>query len=225
MTRKFDPAEIPPAPDLRFESAAWAKGMMTVAGIDEAGRGCWAGPVAAGAVIFEPRLDLPELLAGVRDSKQMKAVDRETWAKEIQNQAVAWAVGFASNTEIDSIGIVPATRLAMVRAVAGLKLAPAHLLIDAVRLPELEIPQTSLIKGDARVLSIAAASILAKTTRDAVLCQLDAEFPGYGFARHKGYGTAFHQETLRRLGPCPLHRRSYAPVKQAEARTENFTGL
>lgn len=225
MTRRFDPAEIPPAPDLRFESALWAKDIATVAGVDEAGRGCWAGPVAAGAVIFPPRVDLLELLPGIRDSKQMPPADREICAQAIQQHAAAWAVGFASNTEIDTIGIIPATRLAMTRAIAGLKLSPSFILIDAVRLPDLAISQTSLIKGDARALSIAAASILAKTSRDARMRQLDEEFPGYGFARHKGYGTAFHREALNRLGLCQLHRRSFMPVKQAEARLERNNDL
>ncbi len=118
MTRRFDPAEIPPAPDLCFESALWAKDIAIVAGVDEAGRGCWAGPVTAGAVIFPPRFDLLELLPGIRDSKQMPPADREICAQAIQQYAAAWAVGFASNTEIDRVGILPATRLAMARAIA-----------------------------------------------------------------------------------------------------------
>ena len=217
MTRRFDPAEIPPTPDLRFECKLWASGFAAVAGLDEAGRGSWAGPVAAGAVIFPPRDDLPTLLPKVRDSKQMTPAERAFWAGEIQAQALACAVGFASNAEIDAYGIVPATRLAMERAVAGLAVTPTYLLIDALHLPGLSLPQLSLIKGDARALSIAAASVLAKTTRDAFMCEMASVYPDYGFARHKGYGTSAHSTALERLGPCAIHRLSFAPVRQAEA--------
>jgi ribonuclease HII len=215
--RKFDPAEIPAFPDLRFESELWAKGCAAVAGIDEAGRGAWAGPVSAGAVIFPPRPDLASLLPKVRDSKKMRPIEREYWAVEIRRQALAWAVGFATNQEIDAVGIVPATRLAMARALEQLGMKAQHLLIDALRLPEQPLPQTILIKGDARVLSIAAASVLAKTARDAILCQLEMQYPGYGFAQHKGYGTARHSDALKQLGPCPEHRLSFAPVGRARA--------
>jgi ribonuclease HII len=142
----------------------------------------------------------------------MSAKARGEWVEVIRAEALSWGVGFATNGEIDAIGIVPATRLAMQRALAQCELAPVHLLIDAVRLPGVMIPQTALVKGDARVLSIAAASVLAKTARDRVMVALDEEYPGYGFARHKGYGTAVHQEALGRLGPCGAHRRSFAPV-------------
>lgn len=214
MTRRFDPAEIPAAPDLRFESQLWAAGCATIAGIDEAGRGAWAGPVAAGVVVLPASPDPRERLARVRDSKQMSPRERAYWAVEIQAIAAAWAVGYSSSQEIDQIGIVPATRLAMERALASLPVAPQHLLIDALRLPGLDIAQTSLIKGDARSLSIAAASVLAKTARDGFMEQLDEQFPGYGFARHKGYGTAAHWAALLDRGPCAAHRFCFAPIRQ-----------
>ncbi|MBE0696931.1 MAG: ribonuclease HII, partial [Anaerolineaceae bacterium] len=177
----------------------------------------WAGPVSAGAVIFPTRADLPALLPKVRDSKQMSPNERAFWAIKIRAQALTSAVGFASNAEIDRLGIVPATRLAMERAVAGLAFPPAYLLIDALTLPALLIPQLSLIKGDARVLSIAAASVLAKTARDTWMCQIASRYPDYDFARHKGYGTAIHQAALKRLGPCAIHRFSFAPIREAVA--------
>ncbi len=215
MTRHFDPAEIPPTPDLRFENRLWARGLTRVAGLDEAGRGAWAGPVSAGAVILPASAEIAARLCDVRDSKQMTPAERACWAEIIRKQALAWGVGFASNREIDEIGIVPATRLAMARALAGLGVPAEHLLIDALRLPEIPLPQTPLIKGDARSLSIAAASVLAKTARDALMVQLDAQYPDYGFARHKGYGTAYHWEMLQQAGPCAIHRFSFAPISQA----------
>lgn len=214
MTRQLDPAEIPAVPDLRHEAQLWAAGCFSIAGLDEAGRGAWAGPVAAGVVILPASPGLRERLARVRDSKQMTPRERAYWAEEIRAVAVAWAVGFSSNQEIDRIGIVPATRQAMERALASLPEPPQHLLIDALRLPGLNIPQTSLIKGDARSLSIAAASILAKTARDQTMEQLDEQFPGYGFARHKGYGTSAHWAALQRQGPCAAHRFCFAPIRQ-----------
>lgn len=214
MTRRFDPTEIPPAPDLRYEQKLWADGFAAVAGLDEAGRGAWAGPVSAAAVVFPARDDLLASLPKVRDSKQMTPAERAFWAKKIQAHALAYAVAFAANLEIDTLGIVPATRLAMERAIAGLTVLPAYLLIDALNLPGLSLPQISLIKGDARVLSIAAASVLAKTARDAWMCEMAEIYPDYGFARHKGYGTAVHAAMLERLGPCAIHRMSFAPVKR-----------
>ncbi len=214
MTRAFDPAEIPSAPDLRFESPLWKSGLVRVAGLDEAGRGAWAGPVSAGAVILPPVEEIAGQLHHVRDSKQMTPAERAVWAEIIKERALAWGVGFASNLEIDALGIVPATRLAMQRALECLEAPAGHLLIDALRLPEIPLPQTVLIKGDARSLSIAAASVLAKTTRDALMTKLDEQFPAYGFARHKGYGTASHQEALNQVGPCEIHRYSFAPIRE-----------
>jgi len=200
-------------PDTTFEQALWSGGVTLVAGVDEAGRGAWAGPVAAGAVILPLRPDLVECLPGVRDSKQMTALQRARWAVKIRSLACAWGVGFSSAEEIDALGILPATRLAMRRAIEQLSPAPQHLLVDAVRLRELDLPQQALIKGDARVLSIAAASVLAKTARDALMIELDGCYPGYSLARHKGYGTAAHRAAVQRLGPCAIHRRSYAPIR------------
>jgi ribonuclease HII len=200
-------------PDLSQEKRFWKRGLTLVAGLDEAGRGAWAGPVAAAAVILPSSKEMAEHLKGVRDSKQLSARQREQWAKVIKNNAVYWAVGLASQKEIDRKGILPATRLAMQRALAGLKHTPQHLLIDAVRLPEVGIPQTSLVRGDVHVLSIACASILAKTARDHILCKLAKKYPLYGFGRHKGYGTRQHRAMLERHGACPYHRFSFKPIK------------
>jgi ribonuclease HII len=203
---------LPPAPDLSFEIEIWQQGKQAVAGIDEAGRGALAGPVAAAAIILPADPNLSEVLTGVDDSKQMTPQARSRWATRLKEIALTWGVGFASHEEIDMIGIVPATRLAVRRAVEKLALQPDHLLIDYLSLPDLAIPQTSLVKGDARCYSIAAASILAKTSRDELCYDLDNQYPGYGFGQHKGYGTAAHLAALQRLGPAPVHRRSFAPV-------------
>jgi ribonuclease HII len=204
---------IPEFPDLSFERALWQSGLPFVAGIDEAGRGALAGPVSAAAVILPPDLastGLEQLLHGVRDSKEMTPAARQTWASRITCIALAAGVGFASAQEIDTLGIVPATRLAIQRALAELCLSPLHLLVDYLPLPDIPLPQTSLVKGDARSLSIAAASILAKTSRDALMCHLDTLYPAYGFALHKGYGVPHHLTQLTSLGPCPEHRRSFS---------------
>ena len=204
------------SPDLSFELPLWQAGVLHLAGLDEAGRGAWAGPVSAGAVILPQDgqdVDLCARLKGVRDSKQMTPRQRRAWAINIRRIALAWGVGFASQAEIDALGILPATRLAMQRALAQLALPPQHLLVDAVRLPAVPMPQTVLIKGDVHCLSIAAASVLAKTARDELLVAWEQEYPGYGFARHKGYGTAAHRQALQLKGPCPLHRFSFAPIR------------
>jgi ribonuclease HII len=212
MTPRREPIPLPAAPDFTFESTFWQQGCPHVAGVDEAGRGALAGPVAAAAVIFPPDSALESLLLGVRDSKVMTPAQRERWAARLPTQALACGVGMASAEEIDRLGILPATRLAMRRALETLKLAPQRLLIDYLPLPEIPLPQTSLVKGDARCLSIAAASILAKTARDALLRQMEALYPGYGFAAHKGYGSAAHLAALARLGASPIHRRTFKPV-------------
>lgn len=196
---------------LRYETALWVTGVTRVAGVDEAGMSPLAGPVVAGAVIFEPGSRVP----GVDDSKKLSAKERERLADAIRERAVAWAVGRAEVHEIDSINIYWAGLLAMKRAVQGLSRAPQHLLLDARLLKELVIPQQRIVKGDAKSLSIAAASILAKTSRDKWMCELDREYPGYGFAKHKGYPVREHTDALSRLGACPVHRRSFAPVRQA----------
>jgi ribonuclease HII len=204
---------MPDLPTLEFEKKLWNKKVYLVAGIDEAGRGAWAGPVSAAAVILPADPHVLKTLHGVRDSKQMSAYQRAYWKKVIREVSVCWAVGWGTVEEIDRVGILNATRLAMKRAVQGLKMVPLHLLIDAVQIKSLDIPQTSLIKGDVRVLSISAASVLAKTARDERMIQLDKSFPSYGFARHKGYGTAIHRDALSQFGPCKIHRFSFAPVK------------
>ncbi|RME08576.1 MAG: ribonuclease HII [Anaerolineae bacterium] len=209
MTSRVDPADIPPAPDLSWERALWAQGFTHVAGVDEAGRGALAGPVCAASVILPPVMDAPLPLEGVRDSKKMTPAQRAHWAARIREVALAWGVAFASAAEIDALGIIPATRLAVRRALAALTHPPDALLLDYLLLPEIGIPQTSLIKGDSRSLSIAAASVLAKTARDALMIEMDAQYPGYGFARHKGYGTPGHRQALARLGPSPLHRTTF----------------
>jgi len=211
---RFDPSLLPEAPDLSFESGLWDAGCQYVAGIDEAGRGALAGPVAAGAVIFLPGTD-PTQLEGVRDSKQMTPRQRESHARGIQLTAVCHAVGFASSQEIDHLGILPATRLAIQRALGALPVKPDHLLLDCLLLPENPVPQTSLIKGDCRSLSIAAASVLAKTERDALMRQLDQEYPGYDLAKHKGYGTQDHRQAIAELGNSPIHRKTFKLKKPA----------
>lgn len=206
---RISPDQIPLAPDLHFEQALWAAGVPCVAGVDEAGRGALAGPVAAAAVILPPEPAVCAVLAGVRDSKQMSPGRRQAARLCIQAAAQAWGVGFATAQEIDALGILPATRLAALRAVQALAVLPQHLLLDYLFLPDLPQPQTSLIKGDQRSLSIAAASVLAKTARDALMIDLEAQNPGYGLAVHKGYGTAAHRRAIAALGASPLHRRSF----------------
>lgn len=213
MTRRIDPALIPASPTLEFEQSFWDAGIQHVAGIDEAGRGALAGPVCTAVVVLPPQADLIKILHGVRDSKQMTAKQREEWSLVIKAVAVSWGIGFASSNEIDQIRIVPSTRLAAYRALGKLKVTPQHLLIDALFLPDDPVPQTSLIKGDARSLSIAAASVLAKVSRDEFLCTIDAEYPRYGLARNKGYGTAAHRHMISKLGPSPIHRLSFAPMR------------
>lgn len=213
MAAKFDRSLLPVAPDLHFESELWAGGIKYIAGIDEAGRGALAGPVSAAALILPADSNLQVFLEGVRDSKEMTPEQREFWAGRLKRLALVWGIGFASHQEIDSLGIVPATRLAVRRALEELAPAPQHVLIDYLELPDCPFPQTPLIKGDARSLSIAAASILAKTARDALMRQLDVRYPGYGFAAHKGYATEAHRQALAHLGPAPIHRRSFEPVQ------------
>jgi len=213
MPPRIDPALIPAAPDLNHERALWANGALWIAGIDEAGRGALAGPVAAAAVVLPQIARFNLKLAGVRDSKQMTPAQRESWAIVIQENAVTYGVGLASAAEIDTLGIIPATRLAATRSIGSLSVIPDQLLIDYLHLPEVNLPQTALIKGDARSLSIAAASVLAKTARDAILMEMDTQYPGYGFSAHKGYGTQFHRDAIQRLGPSPVHRMSFAPLK------------
>jgi ribonuclease HII len=164
-------------------------------------------------VVLPNDAGIAQTLAGVRDSKQMMPAQRTYWAQVIKNAAQAWAVGFATCHEIDSLGILPATRLAAQRSLLSLAKSPDHLLLDFFTLPAVKIDQTPLVKGDSRSLSIACASVLAKTTRDSCLVEMDALYPGYGFSAHKGYGTARHRAALQQLGPCPEHRLSFSPLK------------
>jgi ribonuclease HII len=206
-------------PDLTYETNLWLH-YQHIAGLDEAGRGALAGPVAVGAVILpEDQTLLFQTLDGVRDSKQMTPLERESFAPRIKNVALTWNVGFASAEEIDSQGIVHATRLAALRALHGLTLVPQYLLTDfRLELPQLDISQTALVRGDALCLSIAAASVLAKTARDQLMCELDLHYQGYGLGRHKGYGTLAHRSALRQLGVSPIHRRTFQVKELGEGR-------
>jgi ribonuclease HII len=202
---------MPPGVD--YEGALYHAGYRCIAGIDEAGRGCWAGPVVAAAVVFSPRLlAQPEALAGVDDSKLLTAAARDITYEQIHRLAVGVGVGIVAAPIIDSVGIIQATRTAMIVALLSLPLAADALLIDALSLGALTIYQQPLIKGDSLCLSIAAASVVAKVTRDRLMQAADTCYPGYGFARHKGYGTAAHHSALKVLGPCALHRLSFRPV-------------
>jgi len=213
MTRRIDPSLIPQTPDLSFEESFWKAGILSIAGIDEAGRGCLAGPVTAAAVILPRSQDLPDLFSGIQDSKRLSKEAREREQKVIEKNSLDWGVGYASNLEIDQYGIVPATRLAVSRALVELNKQPEHLLVDYIVLPDNSLPQTRLVKGDARSLSIAAASILAKTHRDALMVSLAEKYPAYDLGSNKGYGTAAHREAIQKFGPTPLHRMSFAPIR------------
>lgn len=180
-----------------------------VCGVDEAGRGPWAGPVSAGAVILNPD-DLPE---GIDDSKALTHARREALEIEIKARAVAWGVGFASVEEIAALNILHATGLAMRRAIKAMSVQPVAALVDGNYRFKLPCDVHTVVGGDGLSLSIAAASILAKTARDRLMVALDAEYPGYGFAGHKGYNAPVHQEALKTLGPCPAHRRGWAPIR------------
>ncbi len=184
---------------------------MLIAGVDEAGRGPLAGPVYAAAVILDPNRPI----AGLRDSKLLSAGQRERLALEIRERSLAWAVAAADVEEIDAINILQATLMAMRRAVESLSPAPTQALIDGNRLPRLSCSARAIVRGDRDVPAISAASILAKTARDALLLEMDGLYPGYGFAHNKGYGTPEHLAALERHGPCPAHRRSFAPVAKA----------
>lgn len=204
-------------PDLSEELALLAAGHVHVAGLDEAGRGAWAGPVCAAAVVLP--LELPDLcdrLQDVRDSKQLTPLQRERLLPIVRKVAEAVGVGWATPAEVDALGVVPATRRAMVRAVAGLQASADVALIDHLEVPDLGLPQRAFPKADARCLSVAAASIVAKVERDQLMVAFEEDFPGYGFARHKGYGTAAHREALSRLGPSPIHRMSWRPLQEVD---------
>jgi len=195
-------------------------GTILIAGVDEAGRGPLAGPVVASAVILDPARPIE----GLNDSKKLSESQREKLAPLIRERAIAWAVASAEVDEIDRINILQATLVAMIRAVGRLSAKPAHMQVDGNKLPniaDLPFPCTAeaIVDGDALIPAISAASILAKTTRDALMMKLDSQYPGYGFAIHKGYGTAMHLRALRELGPCAIHRKTFGPVKLMMAGT------
>jgi len=201
-------------PSLEEERVLQSQGYRAIAGLDEAGRGAWAGPLMAGAVILPPGSPtLAKGLAGIRDSKRLTPRRRTHFYERIGQRASALSVGVVSSTLLDGIGVVAATRLAMRRALDNLAIPADYLLIDFVPLSYRDVPHMSIIGGDDLCFSIAAASIVAKVMRDRMMVALDRVFPGYGFAQHKGYGTPQHREALYRLGPCAIHRLSYAPMR------------
>lgn len=201
------------APNATRELALRTLGFRQVAGLDEVGRGCLAGPVVAAAVVFHPSaLEMCGPLAAVRDSKLLRPAIRESLCDVIWDHATV-GVGVTPVDTIERLGIVPATRIAMLEAIAALPIAPDHLLIDYLTLPDVALPQEGIVYGDLHCFSIAAASIIAKVLRDHLMIELDKHHPGYGLARHKGYGTPEHVSAMARLGPCPIHRRNFAPVR------------
>ena len=190
---------------LFYEEQKYNNGYQVICGVDEAGRGPLAGPVYAAAVV----LKRGQVIEGVNDSKKLSAKKREELSREIHAQALAIGIGLSTQERIDEINILQATYEAMRKAVASLSVTPSLLLNDAVTIPEVDIPQVAIVKGDARSISIGAASIVAKVYRDKMMEEYDSMYPGYGFASNKGYGSKEHIEALHRLGPCPLHRRSF----------------
>ena len=205
------------APTYAEEASLIESGYTLIAGVDEVGRGTLAGPVVAGAAIL-PLHPNGDWLSVVRDSKTLTPLQREASVYAMEAVSVTMRTGAATSQEIDAVGIVEATRIAMARAIDALLIRPQFLLIDALLLPDVDLPQRAIIKGDAKCLSIAAASIVAKVTRDAMMRDADNAYPGYGFARHKGYATRQHRDALVQIGPCDIHRFTFAPVRRlAEA--------
>jgi ribonuclease HII len=213
MARK--PASLLVVPDLLLETAC----PSPVCGVDEAGRGPWAGPVSAGAVILDPA----RIPAGLNDSKKLTAKARESLEIEIKASSIAWGVGFASVDEIGELNILHAAGLAMCRAIEALDVTPVFALVDGNYPFKLPCPVKTVVGGDGKSLSIAAASILAKVARDRLMIEMDDRYPGYGFAGHKGYGAPVHISALERLGPCEIHRTTWAPVQKV-LRGERITG-
>jgi ribonuclease HII len=214
-------------PHLNKEIALLQRGYRYVAGLDEAGRGAWAGPVVAAAVILPcDQPDLLHILVGLNDSKQLTGQERERFFTLIQQVALGTAVGVAPAAVVDTSNVVAATRYAMQQALTTLRLKPDYLLLDHLRLPAIELPQEAFPKADCISLSVAAASVIAKVTRDRLMVEYNEVYPGYAFDRHKGYGTKMHQLALAEHGPCPLHRLSFQPLKvicQAEEVQETPT--
>lgn len=204
-------------PNLSQEKELWSRGYKYVAGIDEAGRGAWAGPVVAAAAILTGR----EKVAGLRDSKLLTPSQRRRIFLELKNKII-WGVGVIAPAQIDSLNILVATRMAMKQAVANLACPPDFALVDAVRIGDLQCRQRAVIKGDRKIMSIAAASIIAKVTRDDLLVKLHCSYPQYGFDVHKGYGTKLHREKLKLFGPCAIHRLSFRPLCAKKNRSLEF---
>lgn len=199
------PPEINPTPNFFEEQLLLESGCRLVAGLDEVGRGCLAGPVVAAAVVLNPQV----LPWGINDSKKLSPLSRKEWDSKIKASAISFSIGFASAEEIDQVNILQASKLAMIRAIENLTVAPEYLLIDGNFKISHPLPQKSVVKGDSLVLSIAAASILAKVFRDEWMRQYDLEFPGYAFAQNKGYGSISHREALMAKGFSPIHRKTF----------------
>ena len=199
-------------PTCREESYLINKGYLIIAGLDEVGRGTLAGPVVAGLVIL-PARPFQSWLGKVRDSKLMTPRQRDVAAAHLCKESLASKTGMSTPTEIDNLGIVKATQLAMKRALDSVDLTPQYILVDALTLPQVDIPQKAIIHGDLHCLSIAAASVVAKVARDKIMVKLAQSYPGYGFEKNKGYGTKEHIEGLNKLGPCDIHRYSFSPIK------------
>ena len=219
---RFDRMSAAKATDrFEFERELWSRGVTRVAGVDEAGRGPLAGPVVAAAVIFPPAWPddgFDERLRDLNDSKQLTERQREDFFSILTaNPKIRYAIAVVDAETIDRINILQATHRAMNEALARLQPQPGHVLVDGRPVKSMSLPNTALVKGDARSYSIAAASVLAKVTRDRMMLAFDKRFPGYGFAEHKGYGTPQHLAALAERGPCPIHRRSFAPLKPAQA--------
>lgn len=196
-------------PNRRYENELLSQGFRLIAGVDEVGRGAWAGPLIAGAVVLHP----DKKILGVKDSKLLRSAQRQIIFELITSRALAWAIGVVTADVIDKIGLAAANRLAMERAIGQLKIKPDYLLIDALRLESTGIPSRSIIDADRLITSVAAASIVAKVTRDGLMTAFGQRYPHYDFARHKGYGTKRHHQMIRRHGLCDLHRKSFKPIE------------
>jgi len=196
-------------PNFRTEKKLNKQGFLLIAGVDEAGRGSWAGPIVAAAVILNPQTKIK----GIKDSKLLRSPIRKKLFDQITSQAIAWAIGVVSEKEIDHIGINQANILVMQKAIKKLKKSPDYLLIDAVDINYKKLPSLSVIKGDYKIKSIAAASIIAKVSRDKIMDNLDEKYPQYGFKQHKGYGTSHHFQMINQYGICKIHRQTWEPMK------------
>lgn len=214
------PAKIASPDRLHFERELWGQGLAPIAGVDEAGRGPLAGPVVVAAVVLPESwaaAGVPEHFTGLNDSKKLSSATRARYFDLLlADPTIHRSIIAVSHAEIDRLNILAATHSGMNQALESLPCRPCHALVDGTRVPTLAFPQSALVKGDSRSYSIAAASILAKVTRDRLMVDADQLYPGYGFAAHKGYPTPDHLEAIRRLGPCPIHRRSFAPIRQPD---------